>query len=203
MTAATATAIRSAPDWAGLASAYQQAAASDLLDKFRRQRWGGAAAAAWLQPEYLPSLTEPQALTLYRTAGGRRAAEFRSNAIADVRDAIDFLLYDTIKLESRFDECAAPDGGFGLAGAGREWPSFLLAQREPTLFAPWRPHTERGLRRLGLFPPRLKQGHVGLCYLELLDILEYVRARLHLPDLRAVDEFCYLTGRPAERQPAV
>jgi hypothetical protein len=198
---ATSVRAREQVDWPALAAGFQEAAGGDTLEKFRRRRWGEATGAAtWLEQEHIPSLSEQQALTLFRAAGGRQVARFRTNPIEEIRDAVDFLLYDTIKLESRFDECASPDGGFGLSGAGREWPSYLLTLRESRLFAPWSPHTERALRRMGLFSPHLKRGHVGLCYLELLDILEYVRARLGLPDLRAVDEFCYLYGiarRPA------
>ena len=195
MTASTAR-TRSQPDWSALAASYQAAATADALPSYRRRRWNCAdQPQEWLTQGHLPSLTEAQALTLYRAAGGRHTAQFRTNPIAEVRDAADFLLYDTINLESRFDECASPEGGFGLNGAGREWPSYLLTLHEPALFAPWSPHTERGLRRLGMFPAALKRGHVGLCYLEMLDILEYLRARLGLPDFRAVDEFCYLNGR--------
>ena len=140
-------------------------------------------------------LTQSQADTLYRGAGGRQIGKFRTNPIADVRDAVDFLLYDTIKLENRFEECALETGGFGLVGAGREWPSYLLTLREPTLFAPWSPHTERALRRLRILPPGLKQGHPGLCYIDLLDAMQMLRVRLGLPDFRAVDEFCYFNGR--------
>ena len=195
MTASSAR-THSQPDWTALAASYHEAATADALVSYRRRRWNFADhPQGWLTQEQLPSLTEPQALALYRAAGGRQTAQFRANPIAEVRDTADFLLYDTIKLESRFDECASPEGGFGLNGAGREWPSYLLTLHESALFAPWSPHTERGLRRLGMFPAALKRGHVGLCYLELLDILEYLRARLGLPDFRAVDEFCYLKGR--------
>ena len=150
---------RSQPDWAALAASYREAATADALASYRRRRWNFAdQPQGWLTQEQLPSLTEPQALALYRAAGGRQTAQFRANPIAEVRDAADFLLYDTIKLESRFDECASPEGGFGLNGAGREWPSYLLTLHEPALFAPWSPHTERGLRRLGMFPAALKRG---------------------------------------------
>ncbi len=140
-------------------------------------------------------LTQSQADALYRGAGGRQISKFRTNPITDVRDAVDFLLYDTIKLENRFEECALETGGFGLVGAGREWPSYLLTLREPALFAPWSPHSERALRRLRMLPPGLKQGHPGLCYIDLLDAMQVLRVRLGLPDFRAVDEFCYFNGR--------
>lgn len=187
------------PDWAALAAAFQQADAAGKLDAFRRRRWGNAAnAAAWLAPDALPSLDASRAAALYRAAGGRRIGEFRANPIADIRDAVDFLLYDAVKLEARFEQCAVATAGFGLAGAGKEWPSYLLALRDPALFAPWSPHTERALRRLALLPHGLRQGHPGLCYIDLLDILGNLAARLRLPDFRRVDEFCYLNGRPRQ-----
>lgn len=183
------------PDWSALAQAFGKAADAGELDAFRRRRWGGDDAAAWLKQDALASLTETQALALYRASGGRQVARFRDNPIDEIRDAVDFLLYDTIKLENRFEECAVETGGFGLAGAGHEWPSYLLTLRDPALFAPWSPHTERALRRWGLLPAGFKGGHPGLCYIDLLDILHGLRIRVGLTDFRSVDEFCYFNGR--------
>ena len=183
------------PDWPALAHAFRKAADAGELDAFRRRRWSNPDAAGWLEQDALANLTETQAATLYRAAGGRQIAKFRANPIAEIRDAVDFLLYDTIKLENRFEECAVETGGFGLAGAGREWPSYLLTLREPSLFAPWSPHTERALRRWAMLPSGFKGGHPGLCYIDLLDILHGLRVRIGLPDFRSVDEFCYFNGR--------
>ena len=182
-------------DWPALAESFRRAEQGGDLDAFRRRRWGNAGRAGWIDQDYLPTLTEAEARALYRGAGGRQVKRFGSNAIADLRDAVDFLLYDTIKLENRFEECATETGGFGLAGAGKEWPSYLLTLREPSLFAPWSPHTERTLRRLGMLPAGLRSGHPGLCYIDLLDILGALARRMQLPDFRSVDEFCYLNGR--------
>ena len=183
------------PDWPGLAETFRKTDLDGELDAFRRRRWGSDGRADWLDQDYLPTLTEAEAAALYRGAGGRQVKRFAANPIADVRDAVDFLLYDTIKLENRFEECATETGGFGLAGAGKEWPSYLLTLREPTLFAPWSPHTERTLRRLGMLPAGLRNGHPGLCYIDLLDTLASLAHQLHLSDFRAVDEFCYFNGR--------
>ncbi len=183
------------PDWPALAEGFHRADRDGELEAFRRRRWGNDGRADWLDQDYLPSLTAAEALALYRGAGGRQARKFSANPIDEVRDAVDFLLYDTIKLENRFEECAVETGGFGLAGAGREWPSYLLTLREPTLFAPWSPHTERTLRRLGMLPSGFRNGHPGLCYIDLLDILGGLALRMQMPDFRGVDEFCYLNGR--------
>ena len=184
------------PDWPALAEAYHAAAASAELDAFRRRRWVRADEwQAWLEQDALPELTEDQAVILYRGAGGRQVSKFRANPIEDIRESVDFLLYDAIKLENRFEECAVATGGFGLTGAGKEWPSYLLALRDPTLFAPWSAYTERALRRLRMLPAGFSQGHPGLCYIDLLDILGNLARRLHLPDFRSVDEFCYFNGR--------
>ena len=183
------------PDWSALTHAFGKAADAGELNAFRRRRWGTADAEQWLEQDALTGLSETQAVALYRGAGGRQLSKFRTNPIDEVRDAVDFLLYDTIKLENRFEECAVETGGFGLAGAGQEWPSYLLTLREPGLFAPWSPHTERALRRWEMLPSGFKGGHPGLCYIDLLDILHGLRVRVGLPDFRSVDEFCYLNGR--------
>lgn len=189
------------PDWPTLACAFNVADDAGELDAFRRRRWGNDDAVAWLEQDALTGLTEAQALALYRRGGGRQIARFRTNPIDEIRDAVDFLLYDTIKLENRFAECAAETGGFGLAGAGKEWPSYLLTLREPALFAPWSPHTERALQRWGLLPTGFKGGHPGLCYIDLLDILHPLRVRVGLRDFRNVDEFCYFNGRVKKARP--
>ena len=184
------------PDWPALAEAFHAAGASEELDAFRRRRWGRADEwRGWLEQDALPGLTEKQAAILYRGAGGRQISKFRANPIDDIRETVDFLLYDAIKLENRFEECAVETGGFGLSGAGKEWTSYLLALRDPTLFAPWSPHTERALRRLRMLPAEFSKGHPGLCYIDLLDILGNLARRLQVPDFRCVDEFCYLNGR--------
>ena len=184
-------------DWAALSDAFRETAQAGELDAFRSRRWQYADdPAGWLEQDALATLTQSPG----RRPLSRRPADAKSTSSAPIPsqksgDAVDFLLYDTIKLENRFEECALETGGFGLAGAGREWPSYLLTLREPTLFAPWSPHTERALRRLGLLPPGLKQGHPGLCYIDLLDAMQILRVQLGVPDFRAVDEFCYFNGR--------
>lgn len=184
------------PDWKALRDTYQHAADCGELDQFRRRRWQYAPAPSeWLEQNELESLGQFQAESLYRAAGGRKIAEFRKNTIEEIRETVDFLLYDTIKLENRFEECATETGGFGLAGIGKEWPSYLLTLRDPQLFAPWSPHTERALTRWGLLPSGFKKGHPGLCYIDLLDILYGVTMRVGLTDFRSADEFCYLNGR--------
>ena len=195
--------VNQPPDWPALAAAYRQAVDDGQLARFRRRRWEYAAdPGGWLAQDQLPDLAQAQADALYRAAGGRQITAFRQNRVEDVRDAMDFLLYDTIKLENRFEECAVTSGGFGLAGAGKEWPAYLLAVRDPGLFAPWNPHTERALRRWGLLPPGFRQGHPGLCYIDLLDLLYGVGTSAGLTDFRSIDEFCYLNGRAQRPAPS-
>ena len=136
--------------------------------------------AGWLNQGALPSLSMDQALTLYAASGGNRRAEFKSNAVEEVRDSLDFLLYDTVMLEGRFTECAAEDGAYKLAGAGKEFVSYLLCLRDPSLFAVWSPRAERTLRKLGMYPERMKKGPLGVRYLDLLEVLVLVRQRLGL-----------------------
>ncbi len=181
---------------AALAADYQYAYAQGLLDSYYRRRWPFPdARAKWLAPDRLPDLSLQQALTLYHAAGRRQTQAFTANPIADIRDTIDFLLYDTITLEVRFNECAAPDGAYKLAGAGPEFLSWLLCLTNPTLFAVWNPTAERALKRLGLYPPTMAQGHWGLRYLDLLDAMQRIRQQFALADYPEVDQFCYFISR--------
>jgi hypothetical protein len=107
------------------------------------------------------------------------------------------LLYDTIRLEARFDECAAEEGGYKLAGAGKEFVSFLLCLRDPGLFAPWNSNTERMLRVMGNYPPGLGRGRLGNRYMDLLDALQGLCIRTGLADFQQVDEFAYFVVRLA------
>ena len=179
-----------------LAEAYRQAEREGALARYWKRHWQRAdELATWLSEDELPSLTEEQGRALYRASGGSRSKDFAVNPIAEVRDTLDFLLYDSITLEARFNECVSEMGAYRLAGAGKEFISYLLCLRQPGLLAVWNPAAERTLRRLGLYPKTLGKGHLGLRYLDLLDGLQRVRTMHGLADYREVDEFCYFVSR--------
>ncbi len=166
------------------------------LQAYRRKKWQRSAEFRnWLEQDALAGLDMTQALELYRASGGRDTAQFKTNTIEEMRDAFDFLLYDNIKLEGRFDECAAPDGAYRMAGAGKELPSYLLCLSNPGLFAVWNSNAERLLRRVGLLPNSLKRGPMGIRYLDMLEALNQVRARSGRRDFREIDELAYQAAR--------
>ena len=131
-------------------------------------------------------------------AGIRRL--FSGNAIEDVRDGLDFLLYDTIKLEGRFDECASPHGAYRLEGTGREFVSWLLCLRNPALFCVWNGSAERLLRRAGAYPATMKRGPEGIRYLDVLEALGRLGSQAGLPHFIAVDELAWLVARTNRRK---
>ena len=180
--------------------AYQQALRLGQLEAYRQRRWQRSGEFfTWLDQSNLPNLTMEQSLVLYRASGGGKTGEFKANPIREIRDSLDFLLFDTIMLEERFGECASREGAYNLAGTGKEFYSYLLCLRNPALFAVWHSHAERALRRLEIFPQSLRKGHLGLRYLELLESLQPVRQQLGLADFRAVDEFAYTLSKPGKR----
>ncbi len=179
---------------------YDEAVESGTLDTYRRRRWSRAAEfAGWLEQDAIESLQPEQALRLYRASGGRDSASFTGNSIEDLRDSLDFLLYDTIKLEGRFDECAAPGGAYKLVGAGHEFVSWLLCLRNPSLFCIWNGNAERMLRRAGSYPGAMKRGPEGIRYLDLLEALGRLGSQAGLPNFIAVDESAWLVARLAMR----
>ncbi len=149
----------------------------------------------WLQEDTLPNLEMEQAFDLYRASGGRDTARFKTNTIEDIRDGLDFLLYDNIKLEGRFDECAAPDGAYRMEGTGKEFPSYLLCLSNPALFAVWNANAEVLLKQASLLPAGIKRGPIGIRYLDMLEALNQVRARSGLRDFREIDELAYQASR--------
>ena len=180
---------------------YDEACESGALDAYRKRRWSRAAEfSSWLEQDALAALSTEQALQLYRASGGRDSYAFSSIPAEEIRDSLDFLLYDTIKLEGRFDECASPDGAYKLAGAGGELVSWLLCLRNPTLFCVWNANAERMLRRAGAFPGGMRQGPVGIRYLDILESLGRLGAQTGLPDFIAVDEAAWLSGRATRRK---
>ena len=180
---------------------FDEAMEAGTLDSYRKRRWSRAAEfAGWLEQDVLPDLQAEQALRLYRASGGRDAAAFSGNAIEELRDSLDFLLYDTIKLEGRFDECAAPGGAYRLAGAGREFVSWLLCVRNPQLFCVWNGNAEKMLRRAGSYPSTMKQGPEGIRYLDMLEALGRLGSQAGLPNFMAVDELAWLVARPRRRE---
>jgi hypothetical protein len=138
-----------------------------------------------------------QALSLYAASGGLKRKDFVGNSIEDVRESLDFLLYDTVKLEGRFQECAAPDGAYKLAGAGKEFVSYLLCVKDPATFAVWNSAAEQAMRKLKLSARNVSKGPVGVDYADLLDRAYLMRRRSGLPDFRELDLFCYAATRSA------
>ena len=179
-----------------LAQAYRETAQTGTMAAYWKRRWQRAEEMeGWLNRECLPSLTEEQARTLYRASGGGKSKEFLGNSLEEIRDTLDFLLYDTITLEARFNECVAEGGAYKLVGAGKEFASFLLCLRQPALLAVWNASAEKALRRLGRYPQSMGKGHWGLRYLDLLDQAHRLRPEFGLADFREVDEFCYFVSR--------
>ena len=180
----------------GLWKAYREAADRGSLLEYRRRRWSRFAECRdWLTQEALAGLSWDQALTLFRSSGARGIKVFQTNQLEEVRDALDFLLYDTIMLEGRFAECADSGGSYHLPGLGKEFVSYLLCLRDPSLFGIWQPYVLRALQLMGKRPSNLGKGHLGLAYLDLLDALQGVRQETGLTDFREVDEYCYAITR--------
>ena len=174
---------------------YHEAVETGADAAYRKRRWGRADEfASWLEQEALAKLEPAQALSLYRASGGRESAAFSGTSIGEVRDSLDFLLYDTIKLEGRFDECASPVGAYKLPGAGREFASWLLCVRNPPLLGVWNPNSERLLRLLGAYPESMKRGPIGIRYLDLIDALAWLRGSLKLRDFVEVDVLAHLAA---------
>lgn len=179
-----------------LAQAYRETAQTGVLASFWKRRWQRSGEmAGWLVEQQLPAFSQQRGLVLYRAAGGRKAPEFATNSLADVVETIEFLLYDTITLEARFNECVAEGGAYKLPGAGKEFISYLLCLQQPALLGIWNQVAERGLRRLGRYPKSMGAGHWGLRYLDLLDATHRLRPEFGLADFREVDEFLYFVTR--------
>ena len=192
---------RNGTDWVSLKDAFQTVEAQPHLQKYRRRRWGmSVELAGWIGESALPKLTKEQALSLYAGSAGTRRQEFAANTIEDIRDSLDFLMYDTIKLEGRFQECAAEDGAYKLAGAGKEFVSYLLCLRDHDLFAVWNSNAERAFRKLGVYMKPRTKGPLGISYMDMLEASEVVRLRLGLADFRAVDEFAISITRGGRRE---
>ena len=191
----------SAYNWVASGDTYRKALEEGRMDAYRKRRWQRSEEfSTWLTESALLLLSEKQAADLYRGSASNQAKEFKTNPIEEIRDSLDFLLYDETKLEGRFEECAAEDGGFKLAGAGKQFFSYLMCLRDPGLFAVWTTHAERLLRMAGMYHPGLRGRNLGMGYMDLLEALQVVRARVGLPDFRSVDEFAYAVTRPVTRR---
>ena len=147
----------------------------------------------WLQQSALPHLTPEQAHMLYSASGGRKAKEFRVNSAEEVRDTIDFLLYDPLSLDGRFSECVDPEGAYTLKGCGKSFVSYLLCVRYPQLFGHWSSYSDRSLSMLGMARPKARkmaQGQ-GTTYVQYLDLLWSVRKAAGMADFPELDRFLW------------
>ncbi len=167
---------------------------------YRKRRWGRTAEfAEWLEQEALAALESRQALALYRACGGRDRAAFAGVPIEELRDSLDFLLYDTIKLEGRFDECASPQGAYRVSGTGKEFVSWLLCVRNPSLLGVWDTKAERLIQEAGVWHDSMKQGPFGIRYLDVLEGLSIIRGRFGLADFIEVDVLAHLSTAAGRR----
>ena len=189
-----------AADWLAPREDFLQVQAQPKQQQYRLRKWGRSEEfATWLDEGALPSLSMKQALFLYSASGGARRQEFNSNTIEEVRESLDFLLYDTVKLEGRFQECAADGGAYKLAGTGKEFVSYLLCIRNPALLAVWNSNAERAFRKLQVPTELTRKGPLGVAYMDLLEAASSMCRRLGLADFRALDEFSYSVTRPVRR----
>ena len=179
-----------------LVSAFEKDLSNGILRNYTEKKFGRCSEfSKWLTEDMLPLLSIEQSLDLYKSSGGRKTPQFKENSIEDIRDAIDFLLYDTIKLEGRFDECVSDIGAYKLLGASKEFVSYLLNLRDPSLFGIWNQSSERALKLLGWYTTDLRKGPWGIRYIDMLDLLHRVQSRFQLPNLSAVDQFNYWLTR--------
>ena len=147
----------------------------------------------WLQQEALPQLSTEQAHILYSASGGRKMKEFKTNTLDEIRDSIDFLLYDPLSLDGRFSECVDPEGAYTLKGSGKGFVSYLLCVRYSHLFGHWSSYSDRSLSLLGIARPKarkLVQGQ-GTTYVQYLDLLWSVRRAAGMADFLELDRFLW------------
>ncbi len=147
----------------------------------------------WLQQGALPDLSLDQAHLLYSASGGRKGKEFKANTLEEVRDSIDFLLYDPLSLDGRFSECVDPEGAYTLKGSGKSFVSYLLCVRYPQLFGHWSSYSDRSLSMLGMARPKARkmaQGQ-GTTYVQYLDLLWSVRKAAGMVDFPELDRFLW------------
>ena len=147
----------------------------------------------WIQQSELAHLTLEQAQVLYSSSGGRKGKEFRANSLEEVRDSIDFLLYDPLSLDGRFSECVDPEGAYTLKGCGKSFVSYLLCVRYPQLFGHWSSYSDRSLSMLGMTRPKARkmaQGQ-GTTYVQYLDLLWSVRKGAGMADFPELDRFLW------------
>ncbi len=151
----------------------------------------------WLQQSSLQHLTLEQAQVLYSASGGRKGKEFKSNSPEEVRDSIDFLLYDPLSLDGRFSECVDPEGAYTLKGCGKSFVSYLLCVRYPQLFGHWSSYSDKSLSMLGTARPKARkmaQGQ-GTTYVQYLDVLWSVRKAAGMADFPELDRFLWWLSR--------
>ena len=163
------------------------------------RRWQHAAEfRRWLEQDALRTLTLDQACLMYSACGGRKAKGFGSNALEEIREAFDFLLYDPLSLEGRFSECVTEGSAYELKGSNKAFISYLLCVKDPLLFGVWTPSSDKGLAMLGFITPKERSASPGTKYVRYLDLLWGLRRTAGMADFQELDRFLFWMAKIKE-----
>jgi len=163
----------------------------------RRAEWRGYFSLP-ITPEWVESLTEVQALELYRITGWGVMLYHRTfleNGFDRIKDALRYLLYGSDSIEGRFFNVVDNQGTHKLGGVEREFASFLLCLHDNQQYGTWNGLVDEGLRLLKMTPQRERGEHIGQIYAAIVDKLKEIQEMGQLPDLQFVDEFLELLAK--------
>jgi hypothetical protein len=178
-----------------LVAEFRREDAKGGYEERRREWWGKLGVKELITEEGIERLDPDAALWLYKNVGwGAKLypRSFLESGIDSIKKALKYLLYGADPVEKRFFHVVDSRGDLKLAGAAREFASFLLCMRDPKSFAIWNGAVDAGLKMLGFLPARTRGEHVGVTYTKICQACEDVRQRAGFADLQATDEFIEL-----------
>lgn len=193
-----------------------------LLDKFvaseeaqawREQRWKDHERwKEWIDLDKLNTLSNDELknrfLEYFNEGAGRHPfnAVYRDRIVRDIdkfREAMRFLLDETVPVEERLNEILTRDRRLHIEGIGKGLATSILMDLDPQKYATWNNKTNMGLEALGLIPEFERGDDWGTKYEKVMEVISHIRDLRPEFSFLEIDHFLHIVSATEEGKEAV
>ena len=193
-----------------------------LLDKFVaseeaqtwiKQRWEDHKRwKEWINAEKLNTLPDDELknkfLEYFNEGAGRHRfnAIYRDRIVRDIkkfREAMKFLLDESIPVNKRLNEILDRDGKFHIEGIGKGLATSILMDLDLQKYATWNNKTNMGLDALGLTPQFARGDDWGTKYQKVMEAIKHIKDLKPELSFLEIDHFLHIVSATEEGKEAV